>query len=563
MFDPKKMTQLEKEKEEWERGQLQESLRVKGERKKEFKTGSRAIKIDRLYTPLNLKDRDYLEDIGFPGRYPFTRGIDPTMYRGAIWGIGEYAGYGSAEESNRRYKYLLDHGQTSGVIIAMDLPTQIGYDSDHPLARGEVGRVGVAIDTLRDIEILFDGIPLNKAGRVFTTANAISPIMMAMVIALGKKQGVPLDSFTLNIQNDILKEFVARGTYIFPLKPSMKLSTDVMEWVVRHYPRWRSITVCGSHMRQAGANAVQEAAFAIANAIAYVESCLRRGLEMDRIGPTMTFQFTIPSDLFEEVAKFRAARRAWARVVKEKFRAQDPHAGAMSILSWNAGYTLTPQEPLNNIIRVTLQALAGVLGGVQFLHTSSYDEALATPTEESVKVALRTLQILAHEFELPNTVDPLGGSYFVESLTNQIESGVWEYLEKIDKMGGALRVIESGFYHKEIANCAYEYQKEVEAKERLILGVNLHPAKEKPNIRIHRVDPAVEEKQIASLNRVKKERNNEEVKRALARVEKAAQNEENLIPTLVEAVVAYATIGEICHTLRGVYGEQLQPVAIF
>ena len=563
MFDDEKLAQIEKEKDRWEKGPLQESLQGKGERKKEFKTGSRAVKVNRLYTPLDLKDQDYLKDIGFPGAYPFTRGIDPTMYRGAIWGIGEYAGYGSAEESNRRYKYLLEHGQTSGVIIAMDLPTQIGFDSDHPLARGEVGRVGVAIDTLRDVEILFDGIPLHKAGRVFTTANAISPIMMAMLIALAEKQGAPLDRFTINIQNDILKEFVARGTYIFPLKPSLKLSTDVMEWVVRHHPQWRSITVCGSHMRQAGANAVQEAAFAIANAIAYVESCLRRGLEMDHIGPTMTFQFTIPSDLFEEVAKFRAARRVWARVVKEKFRAQNPRAGAMSILSWNAGFTLTSQEPLNNIIRVTLQALAGVLGGVQFLHTSSYDEALATPTEESVKVALRTLQILAHEFELPNTVDPLGGSYYVESLTNQIEKGIWEYLGKIEKMGGAMRAIESGFYHKEIAGCAYEYQKEVEAKERLILGVNLYPPQEKTNIRIHKVDPSVEEKQVAFLNRVKEERNGREVKEALAQVEKAAQNDENLIPSLVKAVVAYATIGEICHTLRGVYGEQLEAVAIF
>ncbi len=563
MFDQKKLAQIEEEMEGWERGPLSEALRLKGERKKEFKSGSRAMKIDRLYTPLNLKDQDFLEDIGFPGGYPFTRGIDPTMYRGAIWGIGEYAGYGSAEESNKRYKYLLQHGQTSGVIIAMDLPTQVGYDSDHPLARGEVGRVGVAINTLRDIEILFDGIPLNKAGRVFTTANAISPIMMAMLIALGKKQGVPLDSFIINIQNDILKEFVARGTYIFPLRPSLKLSTDVMEWVVRHHPKWRSITVCGSHMRQAGANAVQEAAFAIANAISYVESCLQRGLEIDQIGPTMTFQFTIPSDLFEEVAKFRAARRIWAKVVKKKFGAKNPRAGAMSILSWNAGFTLTSQEPLNNIIRVTLQALAGVLGGVQFLHTSSYDEALATPTEESVKVALRTLQILAHEFELPNTIDPLGGSYFVESLTNQIEARIWEYLEKIEKIGGALRVIESGFYHKEIANCAYEYQKEIEAKERLILGVNLYPSQEKTDIRIHKVDPSVEEKQVARLNRIKKERNDREVKKTLAQVEKTAKNDENLIPALVEAVSVYATIGEICNTLRGVYGEQLEPVAIF
>lgn len=563
MFDEEKLQGLQKELLKWEKGPLHQHLKVNGERKEEFKTGSRAVPVHRLYTPLDLHDRDYLIDLNFPGNYPFTRGISPTMYRGAIWGIGEYAGYGSAEESNKRYKYLLEHGQTSGVIIAMDLPTQIGYDSDHPLAQGEIGRVGVAIDTFRDIEILFDGLPLDRIGRVFTTANAISPIMMAMLIVLAEKQGVPPDSFVVNIQNDILKEFIARGTYIFPVEPSLKVSTDTMEWVIRHHRKWRSITVCGSHMRQAGANAIQEAAFAIANGIAYVESCLNRGLSIDDIAPTMSFQFTIPSDLFEEVAKFRAARRVWAKLVTENFEARDPRSGAMTILSWNAGFTLTSQEPLNNIIRVTLQALAGVLGGVQFLHTSSYDEALGLPSEESVKVALRTLQILAHESEVANTIDPLGGSYFVESLTNQIESGIWGYLRRIEEAGGALRAIESGFYHKEIANSAYEYQKEVEENERLILGVNLYPTEEEPDIQIQKVDSAVEQKQKSRLKQVKRERDSAKVKDALLMVQKAAKENQNLIPSLIEAVKAYASIGEICDTLKEVYGEQSQPMTVF
>jgi len=554
------MSDLEALKSEWEEKILKPTLNKAPERKKRFETHS-GIEVKRLYTPADTEKLDYARDIGFPGAFPFTRGIYPTMYRGRLWTMRQYAGYATAEETNARFKYLLKQGQT-GLSVAFDLPTQTGYDADHPMALGEVGRVGVAISSLEDMERLFDGIPLDKVSTSMTI-NATAPIILAMYIAVAKKQGVDPKVLDGTVQNDILKEYVARGTYIFPPEPSLRLTVDIMEYCSRELPRWNSISISGYHIREAGATAVQELAFTLANGIAYVEAAIKRGLDVDSFAPRISFFFGAHNNLFEEVAKFRAARRLWARIMRERFGAKNPASWMLRFHTQTAGCTLTAQQPLNNIIRVTIQALAAVLGGTQSLHTNSYDEALALPSEEAVQIALRTQQIIAHESGVADTVDPLAGSYYVESLTSEIEEKAEEYIKRIDAMGGALRAIETGYIQREIMESAYRYQKEIESKERIVVGVNEYVMEEeKRSLKLLRVDPAVREKQIARLQELRRRRDNAKVQELLGKLEEAAKGTENLMPIILECVEAYATLGEICDILRKVFGEYKAPVLL-
>jgi methylmalonyl-CoA mutase N-terminal domain/subunit len=519
------------------------------------------IEVERLYTPTDIADTstklstglDYERDLGFPGQYPFTRGIYPTMYRGRLWTMRQYAGYATAEESNRRYKYLLDHGQT-GLSVAFDLPTQIGYDSDHPLAEGEVGRVGVAISSLADMERLFDGLPLARVSTSMTI-NATAPILLAMVVAVARKQGVDPKELRGTVQNDILKEYVARGTYIFPPGPSLRLTTDLFAYCARHLPHWNPISISGYHIREAGATAVQETAFTLANAIAYVEAAIVRGLDVDDFAPRLSFFFAAQSDLLEEVAKFRAARRLWARIMRERFGAQNPRSWALRFHAQTAGAALTAQQLENNMVRVAIQALAAVLGGTQSLHCNAMDEALALPSETSARIALRTQQIIAHESGVANTVDPLGGSYFVEALTDEIEARVVDYLEQIERMGGALKAIEAGFVQREVQASAYRYQRQVEAGERIVVGVNEYVMPEERKPALLKVDPTVRERQIERLRAIKEQRDNERVRRLLADLKGAARSDETLMPPILACVETYATLGEICEVLREVFGE--------
>jgi len=550
---------LRKAKEAWEQGPLAKVTARFPERKAEFTTLS-GMPLERLYTPLDIADLDYERDLGFPGQYPYTRGVQPTMYRGRLWTMRQYAGFGTAEESNERYKYLLEQGQT-GLSVAFDLPTQIGYDSDHPLAQGEVGKVGVAIDSLADMETLFAGIPLDKVSTSMTI-NAPAAVLLAMYIAVAEKQGVPSHKLSGTIQNDILKEYAARGTYIFPPKPSMRLITDIFAYCSKHLPEWNTISISGYHIREAGCTAVQEVAFTLANGIAYVEAAIRAGLNVDSFAPRLSFFFNAQMDLLEEVAKFRAARRLWARIMKERFGAQDPRSMMLRFHTQTAGCALTAQQPDNNIIRVTIQALAAVLGGTQSLHTNSRDEALSLPTEESVRIALRTQQIIAYESGVTNTIDPLAGSYVIESLTNRIEREAQEYLEKIDKLGGAVAAIEQGFIQREIQESAYAYQKAVESGERIVVGVNKFQVENERLPEIHKVDPEVERRQCAKLRELRANRDNGKVKQVLAELKEAAKGDENLMPYILECVRAYATLGEICGVLREVFGEY-QPAVIF
>ncbi|MFO7263418.1 MAG: methylmalonyl-CoA mutase [Bacillaceae bacterium G1] len=521
------------------------------ERKEQFATPS-GIPVDRLYLPENPDDT-YMEKLGLPGQFPFTRGIQPTMYRGRYWTMRQYAGFGSAEETNQRFRYLLEQGQT-GLSVAFDLPTQIGYDSDAPMARGEVGKVGVAIDTLKDMEQLFDGIPLDRVSTSMTI-NAPAAILLAMYIAVAEKQGVPPEKLQGTIQNDILKEYAARGTYIFPPKPSMRLITDIFAYCSKHLPKWNTISISGYHIREAGATAVQEVAFTLANGIAYVQAALDAGLEVDEFAPRLAFFFNAHNHFFEEIAKFRAARRIWAKLMRERFRAKKEKSWQLRFHTQTGGSTLTAQQPDNNIVRVTLQALAAVLGGTQSLHTNSRDEALALPTEESARIALRTQQIIAYESGVADTVDPLAGSYFVEYLTDQIEEQVWRYLEKIDEMGGAVAAVEQGFIQQEIRRSAYETQKAIERGEQVVVGVNRFRIEEETPPQLLRVDPAVEEKQKQKLQAVRQSRDAQAVQDSLQRLERAARGTDNLMPYILDAVRAYATIGEICDTLRNVFGE--------
>ncbi|HNP92883.1 MAG TPA: methylmalonyl-CoA mutase family protein [Rectinema sp.] len=529
------------------------------ERKKQFVTGSNAP-INRVYTPLDQKDFDYAKQLGFPGEFPFTRGVQPTMYRGRLWTMRQYAGFGTAEESNKRYKYLLEQGQT-GLSVAFDLPTQIGYDSDHPLSEGEVGKVGVAIDSLEDMEVLFDGIPLDRVSTSMTI-NAPASVLLAMYIAMAEKQGVSAEKLNGTIQNDILKEYIARGTYIFPPEPSMRLITNTFEYCSKNVPNWNTISISGYHIREAGATAVQEVAFTLADGIAYVEAAIKAGLDIDEFAPRLSFFFNSHNDLFEEVAKFRAARRIWAYIMRERFGAKNPKSWMLRFHTQTAGCTLTAQQPDNNIIRVTIQALAAVLGGTQSLHTNSRDEALALPTEEAVRIALRTQQIIAYESGVAETVDPLAGSYYIESLTDRIEKEALQYLKLIDDMGGAVRAIEQGYIQKEIQDSAYQWQMDVEKGERIIVGLNKFQVEENPPKGLLRVDPAVGERQKEKLSALRARRNNTKVDSALASLRSAAKGTDNLMFPILDAVRAYATLGEICGVLREEFGEY-QPNVMF
>ncbi|RJS80453.1 methylmalonyl-CoA mutase [Candidatus Bathyarchaeota archaeon] len=559
MFDREEIDKIIKERERWEKTTLPKWINTRPERKNVF-TNLSGIPIKRVYTPEDIKDMDYMRDLGFPGEYPFTRGLHATMYRGRLWTMRQFSGYGTAEQTNQRFKYLLKEGET-GLSIAFDYPTIRGYDSDHPMARGEVGVCGVAVSSLKDMEILFDGIPLDKV-TTSMTINGPAAMLLAMYIAVGDKQGVPREKLGGTTQNDMLKEFFAQKLIIFPPKPSVKLVTDIIEYCAKHLPKWNPISISGYHIREAGANAVQELAFTLYDGITYVESCLERGMKVDDFAPRLSFFFAAHNDFFEEIAKFRAARRLWAKIMKERFHAKNPRSMWMRMHVQTAGFTLTAQQPLNNIIRVTIQALAAVLGGTQSLHTNSFDEALALPSEQAVRIALRTQQIIAHESGVANTVDPLAGSYYVETLTNEMEEKAMEYIQKIDDMGGAIAAIEKGFFQKEIADSAYKYQKEIDEKKRIIVGVNEYSTEEKYPIEILRIDPKVEEEQIARLQKLRRERDNRKVKEVLEKLHYAAEKNVNLMPTIIDAVKAYATLGEICDVLRKVYGEYKELIVI-
>ena len=540
---------LDEQCERWEEERVKPSLAKAPERRNPFSTDS-GIAIDRLYLPA---ESEYQSQLGFPGEYPFTRGIYPTMYRNRLWTMRQYAGFGTAEESNRRYHYLTDQG-TTGLSVAFDLPTQIGYDSDHPLSEGEVGKVGVAIDTLADMETLFDGIRLDQV-TTSMTINATAATLLCMYIAVAKKQGASLKTISGTIQNDILKEYIARGTHIFPPGPSMRLVTDVIEWCSDNLPRWNTISISGYHIREAGATAVQELAFTLTNAIAYVQAAVDRGLDVDRFGGQLSFFFNAHNNFFEEIAKFRAARRIWAKIMKERFGARQEDTMRLRFHAQTGGSTLTAQQIENNVVRVTLQALAAVLGGCQSLHTNSRDEALALPTEDSVRLALRTQQIIAHESGVTDSLDPMGGSFMVESMTDEIERRVWEYIAKVDELGGAVQAIEKQFYQSQIAESAYKYQMAIERKEKVIVGVNDFRVEGEQRPDTLRIDEEMRARQIGKLQSTKAVRDRVKVEETLKKLQNAAEGQENIIPSILAAVEAYATLGEITDAMRRVWGE--------
>ncbi len=529
------------------------------ERKPRFLTPS-GIPLQARYSAEDLADGDPETLLAYPGEFPFTRGIYPTMYRGRLWTMRQYAGFGTATESNQRYRYLLTQGQ-SGLSIAFDLPTQIGLDSDHPLAQGEVGKVGVAIDSLEDMETLFQGIPLDRVSTSMTI-NATAAILLALYVAVAKKQGANLKKLSGTVQNDILKEYIARGTYIYPVRPAMRVVTDVFAWCRSELPNWNSISISGYHIREAGSNAVQEVAFTLADAIAYVEAALQAGLAVDDFAPQLSFFFNAHNDLLEEISKYRAARRLWAHIMRDRFQASDPRSLVLRFHAQTAGSSLTAQQPENNIIRVAVQALAAVLGGCQSLHSNALDEALALPTEQAALIALRTQQIIAHETGVTNTVDPVGGSYAIEKLTGEIEARARDYLEKIDSMGGMLRAIESGYVQAEIQKTAYEYQRAVETGEQTVVGINQFLAQEERTIPILRMDPEIERAQAARVQALRARRNQAKVKAAIAVIEARARAGENLMPAVQAAVEAYATVGEVSDAMRRVFGEYQESVVI-
>jgi len=516
--------------------------------------------VDPVYAPADQEGWDLLEKLGFPGEYPYTRGVQPTMYRGRLWTMRQYAGFGDAEESNRRYRYLLEHGQT-GLSVAFDLPTQIGYDSDHAMALAEVGKVGVAISSLADMELLFKEIPLEKV-TTSMTINATAAILLAFYVAMAKKQGADLTKIGGTTQHDILKEYIARGTYIFPPEGSMRLITDVFAWCKDNLPQWNTISISGYHMREAGCTAAQELAFTFVNAIAYCQAALDAGLEFDGFAPRLSFFFASYSDLLEEVAKFRAARRMWARLARERFGAKDPRSMMLRFHTQTGGATLTAQQVENNIVRTAIQALAAVLGGTQSLHTNSMDEALALPTEKAVQIALRTQQIIAHESGVADVIDPLAGSHYVESLTDRVEEEALKYIERIDAMGGALRAIELGFQQREIQENSYRIQMQVDRHQRTVVGVNEFTTDEEARPEILRVREEVVRRQVERLQRVRAERDSSRAEQMLVRLDEAARSEANLVPVFIECVESYLTIGEICDVLRGVFGEQRESVVI-
>ncbi len=554
---PEEQQKLEAARKVWEETVLKPALDRAPERPGLFST-SGGSPVERVYTPADLEGLDYSRDLGFPGQYPFTRGVQPTMYRGRLWTMRQYAGFGSAAETNRRYRYLLDQGQT-GLSVAFDLPTQMGYDADSPIARSEVGRVGVSISSLEDMAALFEGIPLDRVSTSMTI-NATAAIVLCLYVAVAQRQGVSAERLQGTVQNDILKEYIARGTYVFPPAPSMRLITDLFAFCRERLPRWNTISISGYHMREAGCTAAQEVAFTLANAVAYVEAALEAGLKVDEFAPQLSFFFNAHNNLIEEVGKFRAARRLWARLMRERFSARDPRSWMLRFHAQTAGSTLTAQQPENNVVRVTIQALAAVLGGCQSLHTNSMDEALALPSEQAVRIALRTQQILAYESGVADTTDPLGGSYAVERLTRQIEEEAETYIAKIDGLGGSVHAI--GFMQREIQEAAYRYQQEVEAKSRIVVGVNEFVAEEPPPGGLFQVDPGVGEAQSARLLELRHRRDQDRARRALDRIEAGARGRDNLLPPILEAVNASMTLGEICDALRRVFGVH-QPSVIF
>jgi len=551
----KEIAQIKKEREKWDI-QVQNSLQKKPERNRKFTTLS-DIPLSGLYTPLDTQDMDYPTDLGFPGKEPYTRGIHPTMYRARLWTMRQFAGFGTAEETNQRYKYLLSHGET-GLSVAFDYPTLYGYDTDHPLAKGEFGKCGVAISSLQDMEILMDGIPLDKI-TTSMTINGPAAILWAMYIATAEKQGMPKDQIGGTIQNDILKEYIAQKSFIFPPTPSMRLIIDTFEYGFKHVPQWNTISISGYHIREAGSTAVQELAFTLADGLAYVRAAMNRGLAIDDFAYRLSFFFNSHNDFFEEIAKFRAARRIWAREMK-KLGAQKPRSLWMRFHTQTAGCTLTAQQPENNIVRVALQGLAAVLGGTQSLHTNSMDEALALPSKKAVRIALRTQQIIAEETGVTHTIDPLGGSYYLEWLTNQMEEETYHYFEKIETLGGVIPAIEKAFFQKEIAKSAYRYQKEIDQKQRIVIGVNEYALDEPPAIPLLKIDAEGEKRQLARLKKLRADRNKEKADRALLSLQRAAKGNENLMPYILTSVHAYATLGEICNVLRNVFGEYQEPI---
>jgi methylmalonyl-CoA mutase N-terminal domain/subunit len=552
MFDREKLKQLAAAKQTWDCGPVEKACSKFPERQKVFTTIS-GMEVDRLYTPLDIAEFDYEAKLGFPGEYPFMRGVQPTMYRGRFWTMRQYAGFGTARETNTRYRYLLDQGQT-GLSVAFDLPTQSGYDSDHPLCMGEVGKVGVAIDSIDDMRLLFDRIPLEKV-TTSMTINAPATVLLAMYLGLADEQGVPYSKVGGTVQNDILKEIICRGQYIYPPGPSMRLTVDLIEFCQEQVPKWNSISVSGYHIREAGSTATQEMAFTIANGINYVQACIDRGLAVDTFAPRLSFFYNAFTNVLEEVAKFRAGRRYWARVMRERFGAKDPRSMMMRYHVQTGGVTLTAQQPLNNIVRVALQTLAAAYGGAQSLHTNSYDEALCLPTEEAVTVALRTQQIVAEESGAADTIDPLGGCYYLEAMTDRIEAEIDAYIRKIDAMGGTSKAIEEGYIQREIQESAYRFQKEIEAGERVYVGINRYTMEEPPPTNLLKVDPRQREIETEKLKKLRKERDQVAVNRVLARLDEVSRTQENVMPAVIEAVKARATVGEICDVWRNIFGE--------
>ncbi len=548
------MASFEDRLKNWTQTTLEKALARSPERRERFETTSK-IPVERIYGPTA---GDYPDRLGMPGEYPFTRGVQPTMYRGRFWTMRQYAGFATAEESNKRYRYLLEQG-TTGLSVAFDLPTQMGRDSDHPLSRGEVGKVGVAIDSLEDMETLFEGVPLDRV-TTSMTINATAAILLALYLAVAEKQGVPWNKVGGTIQNDVLKEYIARGTYVYPPAASMRIITDIFAFCTERVPRWNTISISGYHIREAGSTAVQEVAFTLANAIAYVQGAVDRGLNVDDFAGRLSFFFNAHNNFFEEIAKFRAARRMWARIMKERFGAANPRSMMLRFHTQTAGSSLTAQQPLNNVVRTALQALSAVCGGTQSLHTNSYDEALSLPTEQSVRTALRTQQIIAHESGAADTIDPLGGSYFVEALTDEIESRASDYIAKIDDLGGAVQAIEGGFQQREIQQAAYAWQQAVERKDQIVVGVNEFQVEEEEQPELLKIDPAVEKRQVERLAALRARRDNDAVDRALARIKETARGSENLMPAIVEAVKVYATLGEISDAMREVFGQFEPPV---
>jgi methylmalonyl-CoA mutase N-terminal domain/subunit len=554
--EDRKLKEGKKARESWEKDCYQPSLKQSPERLPRFSTVS-DLEIEKLYTPEDIQGLDFMRDIGFPSQYPYTRGVQASMYRGRLWTMRMFSGFGSAEDTNRRYKYLLSQGQT-GLSVAFHYPTLMGYDSDSPRSRGEVGQCGVAIDTLKDMEILFDGIPLDKV----TTSMTINPpaaILLAMYIAVAEKQGVSKEEIGGTIQNDMLKEFIAQKTFMLPPRPSVRLIVDTVEYCTREVPKWNTISISGYHIREAGSTAVQELAFTLADGIGYVQACIERGLKVDDFAGRLSFFFNSHIDFFEEIAKYRAARRIWARTMRERFKAVNPRSWMLRFHTQTAGCSLTAQQPYNNVIRTTVEALAAVLGGTQSLHTNSLDEVYAVPTEMAATIALRTQQVIAEETGVTNTIDPLGGSYFVEALTSKMEEEALKYINKIDELGGIVRAIELGYPQQEIANAAYAYQKQVERQEKIVVGVNKYQAEEEKPLEYLKIEPEVEEKQIARLGELKRTRNQARVQACLGDLKKASRGSENLMPWILSAVKEYASLQEICDVFREVFGTYRDP----